>query len=62
MGIYQANARKLIYLSLAAFVASAGFMARPVLAEKPGVSYDEKKRQANDTAVSVVVSGISCPP
>ena len=60
MGIYKANAKKLIYLSLAAFVASASFMARPVLAEKPGISYDEKKRQANDTAVSVVVSGISC--
>ncbi len=60
MSIYQANVRKLIYLSLAAFVASSSLAARPALAEKPGISYDEKKRQANDTAVSVVVSGISC--
>src|SRR5215211_3346364 len=28
--------------------------------QKPSVSYDEKKRQANDIAVAVVVSGISC--
>jgi uncharacterized protein len=60
MSVYQANARKLIYLSLAALVASASFVARPAAAQKPGISYDEKKRQANDTAVSVVVSGISC--
>ena len=37
---------------------------RPALAQnqKPGggISYDEKKRQANDIAVTVVVSGISC--
>src|SRR3982075_1274847 len=37
---------------------------RPALAQnqKPGagLSYDEKKRQANDIAVTVVVSGISC--
>jgi hypothetical protein len=34
---------------------------RPVLAQnqKPAVSYDEKKRQANDIAVMVVVFGIS---
>src|SRR6202011_1220587 len=28
--------------------------------QKPAVSYEEKKRQANDIAVTVVVSGISC--
>jgi uncharacterized protein len=28
--------------------------------QRPAVSYEEKKRQANDIAVSVVVSGISC--
>jgi TRAP-type uncharacterized transport system substrate-binding protein len=35
---------------------------RPVLAQsqKPAAGYDEKKRQANDIAVTVVVSGISC--
>src|ERR1700686_1773375 len=34
----------------------------PVFAQsqKPAVSYEEKKRQANDIAVTVVVSGISC--
>jgi uncharacterized protein len=37
---------------------------RPVVAQSsrvaPVTSYDEKKRQANDIAVSVVVSGLSC--
>lgn len=28
--------------------------------QRPAVSYDEKKREANDIAVTVVVSGISC--
>jgi TRAP-type uncharacterized transport system substrate-binding protein len=28
--------------------------------QKPAASYDEKRRQANDIAVTVVVSGISC--
>jgi len=60
MSICKANVKKLIYLSLATFVASSSFAARPALAEKPGISYDEKKRQSNDIAVSVVVSGISC--
>jgi TRAP-type uncharacterized transport system substrate-binding protein len=60
MNICKANVRTMIYLSLAAFVASSSLVARPALAEKPSVSYDDKKRQANDIAVSVVVSGISC--
>jgi TRAP-type uncharacterized transport system substrate-binding protein len=44
------------------FLASLTAPLRPVLAQgqKPAVSYEEKKRQANDIAVSVVVSGISC--
>ena len=29
-------------------------------AKQPAVSYDEKKRQANDIAVTIVVSGLSC--
>jgi TRAP-type uncharacterized transport system substrate-binding protein len=29
-------------------------------AQRPAVSYEDKKRQANDIAVSVVVSGLSC--
>ena len=49
-------------LSLVTLVVSTGIALRPGLAEsvKPGISYDEKKRQANDIAVNVVVSGISC--
>jgi TRAP-type uncharacterized transport system substrate-binding protein len=51
-------------LSFFLLLASAT-VSRPVLAQsqKPGSSatnYDEKKRQANDIAVTVVVSGISC--
>jgi TRAP-type uncharacterized transport system substrate-binding protein len=49
-------------LSFFLFLASLTVPLRPVLAQgqKPVVSYDEKKRQANDIAVTVVVSGISC--
>ena len=62
MGISKATAKKLLYLSFLALVTSWSIVARPVLAEslKPGISYDEKKRQSNDIAVTVVVSGISC--
>lgn len=62
MGIYKATARKLLYLSFFTLVMSLSVVARPVLAQsqKPGMSYDEKKRQSNDIAVTVVVSGISC--
>jgi TRAP-type uncharacterized transport system substrate-binding protein len=66
MGVSKAAARKILaclsfgLLSLAFLTAPL----RPVLAQnqKPsaGTSYDEKKRQANDIAVTVVVSGISC--
>jgi TRAP-type uncharacterized transport system substrate-binding protein len=61
MGVSKATTKKLIYLSLLALVTSSGIV-RPVLAEsqRQGVSYDDKKRQANDIAVTVVVSGISC--
>src|SRR3984893_15690183 len=31
-----------------------------VQAQKPLVTYEEKRRQANDIAVSIVVSGLSC--
>jgi TRAP-type uncharacterized transport system substrate-binding protein len=49
-------------LSFFLFLASLTVPLRPVLAQgqKQVVSYDEKKRQANDIAVTVVVSGISC--
>src|SRR6266481_5523290 len=33
---------------------------KPVVSQNPVVSYEEKKRQANDIAVTVVVSGLSC--
>jgi TRAP-type uncharacterized transport system substrate-binding protein len=64
MGVSNATKRHLFVLSLF-FVAYMTVPLRPVLAQnqKPvvgPVSYEEKKRQANDIAVTVVVSGISC--
>src|ERR1700744_2059694 len=63
MGVSKATTRRLIYLSVAALVTSLT-IARPVVAESQrqtsGISYDEKKRQSNDIAVTVVGSGISC--
>jgi TRAP-type uncharacterized transport system substrate-binding protein len=65
MGLSSATARNL-FVCLS-FLLSLTFLTaplRPALAQnqKPGagLSYDEKKRQANDIAVTVVVSGISC--
>src|SRR5438067_12538348 len=60
MGVSTATARNL-FVCLSFFLVSA-VPLRPALAQtqKPTVSYDEKKRQANDIAVTVVVSGISC--
>jgi uncharacterized protein len=70
MGVTKAAARKLtrkltrklICLSFLAVVALTAIGIHPGMAQnqKPGISYDEKKRQANDIAVNVVVSGISC--
>src|SRR5206468_6632410 len=70
MGVFTATARNLfVCLSFVLFVLSLTVPLRAVLAEsqkpvaqsqKPAVSYDEKKRQANDIAVTVMVSGISC--
>src|SRR5713226_10128536 len=70
MGVSTATARNLfVCLSFFLFLISLTVPLRPVLAQsqkpvaqsqKPAVSYDEKKRQANDIAVTVVVSGISC--
>jgi uncharacterized protein len=53
---------KILCLSFAALVASLALFAPPAAAQssRPQVTYDEKKRQANDIAVTVVVSGISC--
>jgi TRAP-type uncharacterized transport system substrate-binding protein len=65
MGVSSATTRR-IFVCLS-FLLSLAFLTaplRPGLAQnqKPGagLSYDEKKRQANDIAVTVVVSGISC--
>ena len=66
MGVRSATAKSLfVCLSFFLLLATATAPFRPVLAQnqKPGsavTNYDEKKRQANDIAVTVVVSGISC--
>jgi hypothetical protein len=70
MGVFTATARNLfVCLSFFLFLVCLTVPLQPVLAQgppvlvqsqKPTVSYDEKKRQANDIAVTVMVSGISC--
>ena len=69
MGVFNATARNLfVCLSFFLFLMSLTVPLRPVFAQtqllaqsqRPTVSYDEKKRQANDIAVTIVVSGISC--
>src|SRR5262252_1344231 len=63
MGVSNAKVRNLfVCLSFFMFLASLTAPARPVLAQsqKPVVGYEEKKRQANDIAVTVIVSGLSC--
>src|ERR1700738_3551198 len=63
MGVSTATARNLsALLSFFLFLVSSTVPLSPVFAQsqKPAVSYEEKKRQDNDIAVTVVVSGISC--
>ena len=63
MGVSNATVRNLfVGLSFFLFLTSLTVPSRPVLAQsqKPVVSYEEKKRQANDIAVTVMVSGLSC--
>src|SRR5579872_37029 len=73
MGFLTAAARNLlVYLSFVVLLISATIASRPAMAEsqkrataqsqaaQAANSYEEKKRQANDIAVSVVVSGLSC--
>jgi TRAP-type uncharacterized transport system substrate-binding protein len=62
MGISTTTARILFVCVSFFFLIFSTVPLRPVLAQsqKPAVSYEEKKRQANDIAVTVVVSGISC--
>ena len=70
MGASTATRNIFGYPSFLALLIFSTFSSHPVLAQsqkplalqsqKPVVSYEDKKRQANDIAVSVVVSGISC--
>ena len=63
MGVSNATVRNLfVGLSFLLFLTSLIVPSRPVLAQgqKPVVRYEEKKRQANDIAVTVIVSGLSC--
>src|ERR1700726_4898389 len=63
MGVSTATARYLfVCLSFFLVLISSTVPLRPVFAQnqKPVGGYEEKKRQANDIAVTVVVSGISC--
>ena len=61
MGVSN-NTARCVYVCLSIFLFLAALPSRPVSAQspKPSISYEEKKRQANDIAVAVVVSGISC--
>jgi uncharacterized protein len=68
MGVFNATARNLfVCLSLSLVLLSSAIPLRPALAQaqtqirqRPTTSYEEKKREANDIAVTIVVSGISC--
>ena len=73
MGVLTAAARNLLpYFSFLALLIAAMIWSHPAVAEGQkraaaqsqavvaANSYEEKKRQANDIAVSVVVSGLSC--
>ena len=63
MGISTATARNLfVCVSFFFFLIFSTVPLRPVWAQsqKSAGGYEEKKRQANDIAVTVVVSGISC--
>jgi uncharacterized protein len=71
MGVSTATTRNLFAsLSFFSLLVGSTVSLNPALAEnqkpaaaqsqKPAASYEDKKRQANDIAVTVVVSGISC--
>ena len=62
MGVSNATVRNLFVCLSFLFLTFLTVPSRPVLAQsqKPVVSYEEKKRQANDIAVTVMVSGLSC--
>jgi uncharacterized protein len=63
MSVSTATSRKLFaFLSFFLFLVSSTVQLSPAFAQsqKAAGAYEEKKRQANDIAVTVVVSGISC--
>jgi uncharacterized protein len=64
MGIFNMIARNfLVCLSAFSVLATSAVVSRPASAQprqQPAVSYEQKKREANDIAVTIVVSGISC--
>src|SRR5690349_17014444 len=64
MGIFNTTARNLfVCLSAFSILATSAVASRPASAQprqQPTVSYEQKKREANDIAVSIAVSGISC--
>src|SRR5689334_18353049 len=63
MDVFNATARKL-FVCLSVFsVAISAAVSSPASAQsrqQPTVTYEQKKREVNDIAVSIVVSGISC--
>ena len=62
MGLSSATAKNLFACLSFVFLAFSALPPSAVFAQnqKPPGSYEEKKRQANDIAVMIVVSGISC--
>jgi uncharacterized protein len=64
MGIFNTTARNLfVCLSAFSVLATSAVALRPASAQprpQPAATYEQKKREANDVAVTIVVSGISC--
>ena len=61
MGVFNTIARNhFVRLSFLLFLMSLTVPLRPVLAQSQKPAVEEKKRQTNDIAVTVVVSGLSC--
>ena len=63
MDVFNATARNL-FVGLSVFsIATSAAVLSPASAQsrqQPTVSYEQKKREVNDIAVTIVVSGISC--
>src|SRR6266480_2478436 len=60
MSVSSSVARLLLPLFCLLFLVLAPSQLAHAQAEKRSVSYEEKKRQTNDIAVTIVVSGLSC--